>query len=135
MKIWDMRFQNIYKKMYFKNLKPSEPKLLNTLRSLPGKLTKILFKWFHGFFDALCLIVDSANNAHCLFSLNCFWRHRLTRHQYYLQLRRDVLEDRVYCTEETALFLAALALQAEFGDYLPEVSEILMNIWTLNRSN
>ncbi|XP_059422060.1 tyrosine-protein phosphatase non-receptor type 13-like isoform X1 [Carassius carassius] len=47
--------------------------------------------------------------------------HRLTRHQYYLQLRRDVLEDRVYCNEETALFLAALALQAEFGDYLPEV--------------
>ncbi|XP_042593142.1 FERM and PDZ domain-containing protein 2 isoform X2 [Cyprinus carpio] len=47
--------------------------------------------------------------------------HRLTQHQYYLQLRRDVLEDRVYCTEETALFLAALALQAEFGDYLPEV--------------
>ncbi|XP_048061212.1 tyrosine-protein phosphatase non-receptor type 13 isoform X1 [Megalobrama amblycephala] len=47
--------------------------------------------------------------------------HRFTRHQYYLQLRRDVLEDRVYCNEETALFLAALALQAEFGDYMPEV--------------
>ncbi|KAG1950408.1 tyrosine-protein phosphatase non-receptor type 13 [Pimephales promelas] len=47
--------------------------------------------------------------------------HRLTRHQYYLQLRRDVLEDRLYCNEETALFLAALALQAEFGDYMPEV--------------
>ncbi|XP_077092850.1 FERM and PDZ domain-containing protein 2 isoform X3 [Siphateles boraxobius] len=47
--------------------------------------------------------------------------HRLTRHQYYLQLRRDILEDRVYCNEETALFLAALALQAEFGDYMPEV--------------
>ncbi|XP_052468822.1 tyrosine-protein phosphatase non-receptor type 13 isoform X1 [Carassius gibelio] len=47
--------------------------------------------------------------------------HRLTQHQYYLQLRRDVLEDRVYCNEETALFLAALALQAEFGDYMPEV--------------
>ncbi|XP_016430038.1 tyrosine-protein phosphatase non-receptor type 13-like isoform X1 [Sinocyclocheilus rhinocerous] len=47
--------------------------------------------------------------------------HRLTQHQYYLQLRRDVLEDRVHCNEETALFLAALALQAEFGDYMPEV--------------
>uniref|UniRef100_A0A8C1UMG6 FERM and PDZ domain containing 2 n=1 Tax=Cyprinus carpio TaxID=7962 RepID=A0A8C1UMG6_CYPCA len=47
--------------------------------------------------------------------------HRLTQHQYYLQLRRDILEDRVYCNEETALFLAALALQAEFGDYMPEV--------------
>ncbi|TRY83635.1 hypothetical protein DNTS_003864 [Danionella cerebrum] len=47
--------------------------------------------------------------------------HRLTRHQYYLQMRRDVLEDRLFCNEETALFLAALALQAEFGDYMPEV--------------
>lgn len=48
-------------------------------------------------------------------------RHRLTRHQYYLQLRKDILEDRLYCNEETGLFLVALALQAEFGDYMPEV--------------
>lgn len=48
-------------------------------------------------------------------------RHRLTRHQYYLQLRKDILEDRLYCNEETGLFLIALALQAEFGDYMPEV--------------
>ncbi|KAF3708267.1 FERM and PDZ domain-containing protein 2 [Channa argus] len=47
--------------------------------------------------------------------------HRLTRHQYYLQLRKDILEDRLYCNEETGLFLAALALQAEFGDYMPEL--------------
>ncbi|XP_026873049.2 FERM and PDZ domain-containing protein 2 [Electrophorus electricus] len=50
-----------------------------------------------------------------------FILHKLTRHQYYLQLRRDILEDRVYCSEETAVFLAALALQAEFGDYIPQV--------------
>lgn len=48
-------------------------------------------------------------------------RHKLTRHQYYLQLRKDILEDRLYCNEETGLFLAALALQAEFGDYMSEV--------------
>ncbi|XP_058235782.1 tyrosine-protein phosphatase non-receptor type 13 isoform X2 [Hemibagrus wyckioides] len=47
--------------------------------------------------------------------------HKLTRHQYYIQLRRDILEGRVYCNEDTAMFLAALALQAEFGDYIPEV--------------
>ncbi|XP_053094720.1 tyrosine-protein phosphatase non-receptor type 13 [Pangasianodon hypophthalmus] len=47
--------------------------------------------------------------------------HKLTRHQYYLQLRRDVLEDRLPCNEETGLFLSALALQAEFGDILPEM--------------
>lgn len=51
-----------------------------------------------------------------------FPRHRLTRHQYYLQLRKDILEERLYCNEETGLFLVALALQAEFGDYMPEVA-------------
>ncbi|XP_016368746.1 tyrosine-protein phosphatase non-receptor type 13 [Sinocyclocheilus rhinocerous] len=47
--------------------------------------------------------------------------HKLTRHQYYLQLRRDILDDRLPCNEETCLFLGALALQAEFGDSMPEV--------------
>ncbi|XP_072312586.1 FERM and PDZ domain-containing protein 2 [Eucyclogobius newberryi] len=42
--------------------------------------------------------------------------HKQTRHQYYLQLRRDLLEDRLACHEETALYLGALALQAEYGD-------------------
>uniref|UniRef100_A0A4W3HCM5 Protein tyrosine phosphatase non-receptor type 13 n=1 Tax=Callorhinchus milii TaxID=7868 RepID=A0A4W3HCM5_CALMI len=47
--------------------------------------------------------------------------HTLTRHQYYLQLRRDILEERLHCDEETALLLASLALQTEFGDYQPEL--------------
>uniref|UniRef100_A0A4W5QBV9 Uncharacterized protein n=1 Tax=Hucho hucho TaxID=62062 RepID=A0A4W5QBV9_9TELE len=50
-----------------------------------------------------------------------FILHRLTRHQYYLQLRKDILEDRLYCSEETCILLAALALQAEFGDYMSEL--------------
>ncbi|XP_037609808.1 FERM and PDZ domain-containing protein 2 isoform X1 [Sebastes umbrosus] len=44
-----------------------------------------------------------------------------TRHKYYLQLRRDLLEDRLSCHEETALYLGALALQTECGDCMPEV--------------
>ncbi|XP_007902819.2 tyrosine-protein phosphatase non-receptor type 13 [Callorhinchus milii] len=48
-------------------------------------------------------------------------QHGLTRHQYYLQLRKDILEERLYCSEETSLQLGALALQAEYGDYVPEV--------------
>ncbi|XP_059802371.1 tyrosine-protein phosphatase non-receptor type 13-like isoform X1 [Hypanus sabinus] len=48
-------------------------------------------------------------------------QHRLTRHQYYLQLRKDILEERLYCSDETALLLGSLALQAEFGEYVPEV--------------
>ncbi|XP_063075107.1 tyrosine-protein phosphatase non-receptor type 13 [Engraulis encrasicolus] len=47
--------------------------------------------------------------------------HRLTRHQYYLQLRRDLLDDRLNTDVETQLYLASLALQAEYGDYSPEV--------------
>nr|XP_033798701.1 FERM and PDZ domain-containing protein 2 isoform X3 [Geotrypetes seraphini] len=48
-------------------------------------------------------------------------QQRLTRHQYYLQLRKDVLEERLYCHGETALKLGSLALQAEFGNYMSEV--------------
>ncbi|XP_028629527.1 tyrosine-protein phosphatase non-receptor type 13 [Grammomys surdaster] len=48
-------------------------------------------------------------------------QHNLTCHQYYLQLRKDLLEERVHCDDEAALLLASLALQAEYGDYQPEV--------------
>ncbi|XP_063105460.1 tyrosine-protein phosphatase non-receptor type 13 isoform X10 [Cavia porcellus] len=48
-------------------------------------------------------------------------QHTLTYHQYYLQLRKDVLEERTHCDDETSLLLASLALQAEYGDYQPEV--------------
>ncbi|XP_067876801.1 FERM and PDZ domain-containing protein 2 isoform X2 [Heterodontus francisci] len=48
-------------------------------------------------------------------------QHSLTRHQYYLQLRKDILEERLYCSDETALLLGSLALQAEYGDYISEV--------------
>ncbi|XP_024913875.1 FERM and PDZ domain-containing protein 2 [Cynoglossus semilaevis] len=47
--------------------------------------------------------------------------HSQTRHQYYLQLRRDLLEGRLSCHEETALYLGGLALQTEYGDCMPEV--------------
>lgn len=50
-----------------------------------------------------------------------FNRHDLTCHQYYLQLRKDLLDERVHCDDEAALLLASLALQAEYGDYQPEV--------------
>ncbi|TRY58580.1 hypothetical protein DNTS_030044 [Danionella cerebrum] len=53
--------------------------------------------------------------------------HKLSRHQYYLQLRRDVLQERLGSDEETVLYLAALALQAEYGDSLPEVQEDNIN--------
>ncbi|XP_032551250.1 FERM and PDZ domain-containing protein 2 [Chiroxiphia lanceolata] len=48
-------------------------------------------------------------------------QHGLTRHQFYLQLRKDILEERFYCNDETALKLGALALQAELGNYASEM--------------
>ncbi|XP_055450526.1 tyrosine-protein phosphatase non-receptor type 13 isoform X2 [Psammomys obesus] len=48
-------------------------------------------------------------------------QHNLTCHQYYLQLRKDILEERVHCDDDASLLLASLALQAEYGDYQPEV--------------
>lgn len=38
-------------------------------------------------------------------------QHTLTCHQYYLQLRKDILEERMHCDDETSLLLASLALQ------------------------
>ncbi|NWX22448.1 FRPD2 protein, partial [Aegotheles bennettii] len=48
-------------------------------------------------------------------------QHSLTRHQFYLQLRKDILEERLYCNDETALKLGALALQAELGNFASEI--------------
>lgn len=49
----------------------------------------------------------------------------MTKHQYYLQLRKDILEERVRCDLENAMILSSLALQAEFGDYQTEVQMTL----------
>jgi hypothetical protein len=61
----------------------------------------------------------------------------MTKHQYYLQLRKDILEERLRCDTENAMLLASLALQAEFSDYQPEVrprlttaSPLGVRVWT-----
>ncbi|XP_078356362.1 tyrosine-protein phosphatase non-receptor type 13-like isoform X2 [Oculina patagonica] len=47
----------------------------------------------------------------------CLLQQQSTRHLYYLQLRKDVLEGGIYVHEETSMLLASYALQAEVGDY------------------
>ncbi|XP_041831905.1 tyrosine-protein phosphatase non-receptor type 14-like [Melanotaenia boesemani] len=40
-----------------------------------------------------------------------------TRYQYYLQVKKEVLDGRLHCTEEQGIRLAGLAVQADFGDF------------------
>lgn len=48
---------------------------------------------------------------------NSFYSYRKTVHQFYLQLRQDILNDQLYCHEEASFVLGGLALQAETGDH------------------
>lgn len=44
-------------------------------------------------------------------------QQEITRYQYYLQLKKDILEGNLPCTLEHAIQLAGLAVQADFGDF------------------
>lgn len=48
-------------------------------------------------------------------------REELTRYQFFLQLKQDVLEGKLHCPHQVAVQLAVLALQSEFGDYDPAI--------------
>lgn len=50
-------------------------------------------------------------------------KEEITRYQVYLQLRRDLLHGRLYCTNNEASLLAAYVVQADLGDYNPEEHE------------
>ncbi|XP_012533679.1 tyrosine-protein phosphatase non-receptor type 14 [Monomorium pharaonis] len=44
----------------------------------------------------------------------------MTRYHYYLQLKNDVLENKIQCNYRQACILASYSMQAEFGNYSPE---------------
>ncbi|XP_071523929.1 FERM domain-containing protein 5 isoform X2 [Panulirus ornatus] len=46
-------------------------------------------------------------------------QEEITRYQLFLQLRRDLLHGRLYCSQADAAMLAAYIVQAEIGDYEP----------------
>ncbi|XP_066953853.1 FERM domain-containing protein 5 isoform X4 [Macrobrachium rosenbergii] len=46
-------------------------------------------------------------------------QEEITRYQLFLQLRRDLLHGRLYCSQSDAAQLAAYIVQAEIGDYDP----------------
>ncbi|KAL2099238.1 hypothetical protein ACEWY4_005718 [Coilia grayii] len=56
-------------------------------------------------------------------------QQEITRYQYYLQLKKDILEGRIPCSIEQAIRLAGLAVQADFGDFnLYESQEFLQKL-------
>ncbi|KAJ6637703.1 Band 4.1-like protein 5 [Pseudolycoriella hygida] len=44
-------------------------------------------------------------------------REELTRYQFFLQLKQDLLDGKLECTDQRAIEMCALALQSELGDY------------------
>ncbi|XGW18765.1 hypothetical protein V3C99_002957 [Haemonchus contortus] len=46
-------------------------------------------------------------------------KEELTRYQFFLQVKQDILSGRLPCSKEVAVELAAYALQSELGDYNP----------------
>ncbi|KAL2087706.1 hypothetical protein ACEWY4_016534 [Coilia grayii] len=49
----------------------------------------------------------------------CKLKEEITRYQFFLQVKQDVLQGRLPCPFDTGAQLAALAMQAELGDYDP----------------
>lgn len=99
------------------------------LKEEPTLVSLVLFYGFcwvvHVFPDGAVLHCGTFLTLKLSFFPLCFFaRHSRTRHQFYLQLRKDVLEERLYCNDETLLQLGVLALQAEFGSYPKEVGVI-----------
>uniref|UniRef100_A0A6Q2ZP16 FERM domain-containing protein n=1 Tax=Esox lucius TaxID=8010 RepID=A0A6Q2ZP16_ESOLU len=45
----------------------------------------------------------------------------ITQHLFFLQVRRKILEEEIYCPPEASVLLASYAVQAKYGDYDPNV--------------
>uniref|UniRef100_A0A672ZM15 Protein tyrosine phosphatase non-receptor type 14 n=1 Tax=Sphaeramia orbicularis TaxID=375764 RepID=A0A672ZM15_9TELE len=55
----------------------------------------------------------------------------VTRYQYYLQVKKEVLDGRLHCTVEQGIRLAGLAVQADFGDYTQFMSQDFLREYVL----
>ncbi|XP_062857904.1 tyrosine-protein phosphatase non-receptor type 14-like [Trichomycterus rosablanca] len=55
----------------------------------------------------------------------------VTRYQYYLQVKKEVLDGRIHCTVEQGIRLAGLAVQADFGDFTQYLSQDFLSEYVL----
>ncbi|XP_077408055.1 tyrosine-protein phosphatase non-receptor type 14-like [Vanacampus margaritifer] len=54
-----------------------------------------------------------------------------TRYQYYLQVKKQLLDGRLHCTVEQGIRLAGLAVQADFGDFTQFASQDFLREYVL----
>ncbi|KAL3979758.1 large subunit ribosomal protein L6e [Sarotherodon galilaeus] len=54
-----------------------------------------------------------------------------TRYQYYLQVKKEVLDGRLQCSVEQGIRLAGLAVQADFGDFTQFLSQDFLREYVL----
>uniref|UniRef100_A0A3B4FSA0 Protein tyrosine phosphatase non-receptor type 14 n=1 Tax=Pundamilia nyererei TaxID=303518 RepID=A0A3B4FSA0_9CICH len=54
-----------------------------------------------------------------------------TRYQYYLQVKKEVLDGRLQCSVERGIRLAGLAVQADFGDFTQFLSQDFLREYVL----
>ncbi|XP_037101070.1 tyrosine-protein phosphatase non-receptor type 14-like [Syngnathus acus] len=54
-----------------------------------------------------------------------------TRYQYYLQVKKELLDGRLHCTVEQGIRLAGLAVQADFGDFTQFMSQDFLREYVL----
>ncbi|XP_044760650.1 tyrosine-protein phosphatase non-receptor type 4 [Coccinella septempunctata] len=47
-------------------------------------------------------------------------QHEYTRYQFYLQIKKDIFEERLLVPPSTSILLASYMVQSELGDYCPE---------------
>uniref|UniRef100_A0A8B9KMI6 protein-tyrosine-phosphatase n=1 Tax=Astyanax mexicanus TaxID=7994 RepID=A0A8B9KMI6_ASTMX len=55
----------------------------------------------------------------------------VTRYQYYLQVKKEVLDGRLHCSVEQGIRLAGLAVQADFGDFTQYPSQDFLREYVL----
>ncbi|KAG7331770.1 hypothetical protein KOW79_005739 [Hemibagrus wyckioides] len=55
----------------------------------------------------------------------------VTRYQYYLQVKKEVLDGRLHCNMEQGIRLAGLAVQADFGDFTQYLSQDFLREYVL----
>uniref|UniRef100_A0AAR2LWA8 Tyrosine-protein phosphatase non-receptor type n=1 Tax=Pygocentrus nattereri TaxID=42514 RepID=A0AAR2LWA8_PYGNA len=61
----------------------------------------------------------------------CRLEQEATRYQYYLQVKKEVLDGRLHCSVEQGIRLAGLAVQADFGDFTQYPSQDFLREYVL----